>query len=182
MWRGSTVFSLFSSSLISILWQIVMMTTERRGVIRYPMPSGYPNPEAALCGCRQNRVWKIPIENSTKAKMIDWLWGADWADQSIMVYSSYFHGIRPYLFLWPFLLQMEETLRGPLKMGVIGVPYCIYKDWSTFTRTDIHHNTISFAFSCILLPSLMYFTYLMRSWKQTVHTAQALFRNQSCLS
>lgn len=147
MWRGSTVFSLFSSSLISILWQIVMMTTERRGVIRYLMPSGYPNPEAALCGCRQNRMWKIPIENSTKAKMIDWLWGADGADQSIMVYSSYFHGIRPYLFLWPFLLQMEETLRGPLKTGVIGVPYCIYKDWSTFT----HWHSSQHDLVCILM-------------------------------
>lgn len=160
-----------------------MVTTERRGVIRYLMPSGYPNPEAALCGCRQNRVWKIPIENSTKAKMIDWLWGADGADQSIMVYSSCFRGIRPYLFLWPFLLQMEETLRGPLKTGVIGVPYCVFIKTDQHSHTDIHHNTISFAFSCILLPSLMYFTsYLMQSWKQTVHTTRALFRKQSCLS
>lgn len=128
--REKTVFTLFSSSIISILWQIVMVTTESRGVIRYLMPSGYPNPEVALCGCRQkSRVWKIPIENSTKAKMIDWLRGADRADQSIMVYSFCFHGIRPYLFLLPFATNEWNPEGSSEDGGNWSALLCIYKDW-----------------------------------------------------
>ena len=50
--RGLFVVCL-QSSLISIPSRIAMVTTERSGVIKYLMPSGYLSPEVTLCGCKQ---------------------------------------------------------------------------------------------------------------------------------
>lgn len=131
---GEEFWSLLSEQPY-LWWQTAMVTTERKSVVRYLKQSGYPTPEVALWGCRQgSQVWEIPIENSTKAKMIDWLWGLmehinpSWCTPSVSVVED------PINFC-SALPQMEEALRDPLKTGAIGVFYC------TFIKTDKHAHT-----------------------------------------